>query len=179
MTMLLSEIGLTPECPVIRPRDPVGVAQALTELYDLAGAVTLRDVLKSMELVFRLLSSCVPEEIILSSASDPIERSLRFMQYCFDQPLQIADIADSVNLDRSYLSKLFRKQVGCSPKQWLTAYRMQKAAELLRTTDYSVGDIALSVSYDNQMYFSRSFRSYMGTTPTAYRNHAKNEKQHS
>lgn len=50
------------------------------------------------------------------------------------------------------------------------AYRMGKAAALLRTTDLKINEIALQVGYENQMHFSRAFKQTYNTTPSKWRN---------
>ena len=59
--------------------------------------------------------------------------------------------------------------MGESPQAFLLHYRMARAAQLLKDTKLSVGEIAQQVSYDNQLHFSRAFKNVHGVSPREYR----------
>ena len=59
--------------------------------------------------------------------------------------------------------------MGRSPQQYLINLRLHNAQNMLLDTDLSVGEIARSVGYDDQLYFSRLFHRYFGTSPREYR----------
>lgn len=56
-----------------------------------------------------------------------------------------------------------------SPQEYLLAYRINKSCELLRTTELSIGEIALLVGYSNQFHFSRAFKNYMQQSPSEWK----------
>ena len=60
-----------------------------------------------------------------------------------------------------------------SPKQYLLNKRLTRAKELLKETNASVFEIANSVGYDDQLYFSRIFKKHIGISPTEYKNASK------
>ena len=72
-------------------------------------------------------------------------------------------------MSRSLLDQRFRKVLGLSPIRYLTEWRMHIAAELLASTDLSVGQIARRVGYDSQEAFSRAFKRRMGAAPSVWR----------
>lgn len=59
--------------------------------------------------------------------------------------------------------------MGESPQQFLIHYRMAKAAELLKNSKISVAEVGRSVGYENQLHFSRAFKSVFGIPPMEYR----------
>ena len=59
--------------------------------------------------------------------------------------------------------------MGRPPQEFLLNYRMSKAAELLKLTSLSVGDIANAVGYANQLHFSRAFKNIYGESPRSWR----------
>ena len=63
--------------------------------------------------------------------------------------------------------------MGKSPQEFLISYRMTKAAELLKLTELSIGDIGNAVGYPNQLHFSRAFRSVYGIPPRQWRTENK------
>ena len=71
------------------------------------------------------------------------------------------------------LGKIFKKSVGKSPQEFLMNYRMVKATELLKLTDLSIADIGKAVSYENQLHFSRAFKTILGISPRHWRKQNK------
>ena len=84
--------------------------------------------------------------------------------------LSVRQIADHVFVSATYLCFLYKKETGKTLKQFMLDIRMQKAKALLLDTSMKIGDIAASVGYMNQNYFTRIFTSYYGTTPSTFRN---------
>jgi YesN/AraC family two-component response regulator len=85
------------------------------------------------------------------------------------QELNVGQLASSLNVERSYLYRLFMEHTGISPQEYLTEVRMERACELLLTTELSVQAVSCSVGYKDALYFSRLFRKRKGTTPSNYR----------
>lgn len=98
-----------------------------------------------------------------------IHEALEFISHNFQNDISVENIADVCGLNRSYFGKIFKQALGKSPQEFLLSYRMVKAAELLKLTKLSVGDISLAVGYDNQMHFSRAFKSVYGISPKKWR----------
>lgn len=85
------------------------------------------------------------------------------------QELTVEQVADSLNVERSYLYRLFMEHCGISPQQYITEVRMERACELLHATELSVQAVACSVGYKDALYFSRVFRKRKGITPSQFR----------
>ena len=98
-----------------------------------------------------------------------IHEALEFIRHNFQNNISVEDIADACGLNRSYFGKIFKEAIGKSPQDFLLNYRMVKAAELLKLTKLSVGDISIAVGYDNQMHFSRAFKNIYGVSPKRWR----------
>ena len=84
--------------------------------------------------------------------------------------LSVRQIADHVFVSATYLCFLYKKQTGKTLKQFILDIRMQKAKAMLLDTNMKIGDIAASLGYMNQNYFTRIFTSYYGCTPSVFRN---------
>ncbi|NOU98255.1 response regulator [Paenibacillus sp. LMG 31456] len=78
-------------------------------------------------------------------------------------------IAEQVYLTPSYLSYLFKKEMGVTIVKYIVSYRFEKAASLLCGTNMKIIDISVEVGYENYPYFCSQFKSYFGTTPAKYR----------
>lgn len=83
--------------------------------------------------------------------------------------LSVELLSQKFSLSRSSLFRIFKKHFGCSPIVYINELRMKTAANFLRDTNYTVKVIALSVGFDNSMYFSKVFKTYYGMTPSDYR----------
>ena len=79
------------------------------------------------------------------------------------------DIALFCNLNQIYLGKIFKKSLNQTLQQFLIFYRMNKAAELLKYSTISIGDVAKQVGYPNQLNFSRAFKNVFGLSPQNWR----------
>ena len=78
-------------------------------------------------------------------------------------------LADEAAISRSTLHERFAYLIGQPPMQYLTQWRMQLAAGMLRNSDAKVIDIALEVGYENEAAFARAFRRAVGDSPGAWR----------
>ena len=80
-----------------------------------------------------------------------------------------AQLAARLGTSPSQLAASFRGVYGMTPAAFLRAQKMHGAAQLLRTTDRTVLDIAGQFGYDNASKFAHAFRSVIGVSPSAYR----------
>ncbi|WP_251026770.1 AraC family transcriptional regulator [Bacillus sp. ISL-46] len=98
-----------------------------------------------------------------------ITKALSFIQTHYHEPITLDDIAAVSGLSRYYFIKQFQHQLNMTPVQYLTKIRIQKAAELLRTTSSSVTDVAAQVGYANANYFNKVFRKMVGVSAGTFR----------
>ena len=98
-----------------------------------------------------------------------IKEALTFIEQNFQSDISVEDIAASCGLNRSYFDKIFHTAIGKTPQEFLITYRMTKAAELLKLTKLSIGDISNAVGYANQLHFSRAFKNVYGISPKNWR----------
>lgn len=87
----------------------------------------------------------------------------------YAEPLTVADLAAAARLSPAHFSREFRKAFGESPHQYLLTRRLERAASLLRCTDWSVARVCVSVGLTSIGSFTVSFRRMFGMPPTAYR----------
>ena len=99
-----------------------------------------------------------------------IKEALTYIEQNFQNDISVEGIAEFCGLNRSYFGRIFKETVGKSPQEFLMNYRMVKAAELLKLTDLSIGDISNAVGYPNQLHFSRAFKNVYGVSPREWRN---------
>lgn len=93
----------------------------------------------------------------------------------YSHGIQVADIAEYLNVDRSYLYSLFMNGLGISPKEFLTRFQVSRGKEQLTVTEQSVEAIAAACGYKNAVTFSGAFKRIIGMTPTEYRSSNRKE----
>jgi two-component system response regulator YesN len=86
-----------------------------------------------------------------------------------DESLSIKDISDHVHLSSSYLCTVFKTQTGQTLNQYLTAYRMERAKEMLCDPRNKVNEVAQEVGYADCNYFGKTFKKVVGLSPSEYR----------
>jgi AraC-like DNA-binding protein len=87
----------------------------------------------------------------------------------YAEPLQVDDLARAAGLSKAHFSREFRRTFGESPYVYLLTRRLERAAALLRNTDYTVAEICLEVGLQGVGSFTTSFKRMYGMTPTVYR----------
>jgi two-component system response regulator YesN len=99
-----------------------------------------------------------------------VDKAKNYVRSHYDSPaLCTRQMADIVGLSPNYFSNVFKQYAGTPFTKYLTGYRIDRAGELLRTTDYSVVEIARRVGYDNANYFSAVFHRVTGLAPLAFK----------
>ena len=99
-----------------------------------------------------------------------MEEALKYIEGRYCDSITVQDIADHLNMNRSYLHRLFKSFTGVSIQNYLLDYRIRQACILLQNTSLSVRSVAHTVTYADPLYFSRFFYQKMGISPREYRN---------
>ena len=89
------------------------------------------------------------------------------MQYT--KKLRMQEIADKYGVHPNYMSRLFKQTFGVTPKQYLQTLKLTKACDLLAQTDLPVSMVSASMSYPDQLAFSKAFHKAYEVSPTEYR----------
>lgn len=87
----------------------------------------------------------------------------------YNKNISLEQLVRLTNLNRSYIVRLFRKQVGLPPYVYLTQIRVEKAKQLLAKGE-KVADVAIAVGMSDQAHLTRHFKRIVGITPGRYRN---------
>ena len=149
--------------------------------FEEAKAYFVTDI-KHREMMLAALGELICSYLIVyrsnNELSRPVEqiRSMIFHNYArADFALDEAIRAMPFHYD--YLRKLFKKEMGVTPLEYMTNLRMKKAETMLTamwTKDYSVSEIALLSGFDDALYFSRVFKKHFGCSPSHF---AKNKSR--
>ena len=98
-----------------------------------------------------------------------IRRLLQFIEANLEDNLSLDAMAAEVGMSPLYLARAFKTAVGQSPHQYVLGRRIERAKELLRTTEMSIVDVALSVGFSSQSHLSHWMIRHAGISPAAYR----------
>ncbi len=103
-----------------------------------------------------------------TSSAQYVHSAIKFIQFNYFHDISIDDIAKAVGVSRSHLYRVFMSNVGQSPIDYLTGYRISEACTLLKNSQLSIAEIAISVGFFDQFYFSRVFKKAKGIPPSKY-----------
>lgn len=102
----------------------------------------------------------------------------KYIELNFRNPSFTAtDVSNYLKLDRSYLYKLFKSEMGMSVHDYINKLRISRASSLLGSSNLTIRDIALDSGFADQMYFSRLFKKKKNLTPSQYRIYFKDNQK--
>lgn len=104
-----------------------------------------------------------------SSGDAQVARALSIMRERIAESLRISELARAVGLSRAAFARRFRAAIGEPPERHWARLRMQRAAELLASSDDGLAAIAASVGFVSEFAFSRAFKRWHGVPPGEYR----------
>ena len=103
-----------------------------------------------------------------------ISPAINYIDANYDKPITLADIAKASCLSVSRLAHIFKDQMGITIIDYLTSVRIERAKQLLLATDQNCTEVCFEVGYNNQSYFTRTFKELVGVTPRQFR--VKNQR---
>lgn len=138
------------------------------------GRVVLRNkgILNEEEAAREAALAASGESLLPANTSAIVKKAVAFLNSRYSSPLTRWQVAQSVNTSEDYLSRIFRRELGLSPWEYLTRLRIQRAKELLMSDADSVALVGAKVGFPDAAYFSRVFKKVTGSTPQAFRDGA-------
>lgn len=98
-----------------------------------------------------------------------LKQMLEYVRTHYTERIRVDDIAAAGSVCRTKGCQIFKQYLNRSPNDYVTSFRLEKGAELLKGTDLSITEIAGSCGFSGASYFTELFTRYKGITPTAYR----------
>lgn len=105
----------------------------------------------------------------VGTLSPPVRDSIRYMARFFDSLLDLKKLSGVAGLSMYHFVRVFRRETGLSPMQYLSHYRIEKAKRVLANSDEPLALVARMAGIPNQFKFSRLFHKLTGMTPSQYR----------
>lgn len=109
------------------------------------------------------------KEVKNDSLSGDVARVLEYINHNYTQDITLVQMADYCHVSPSYFSKYFKKTIGLGFKEYLNYTRLTVAENLLRTTNFSISEVASESGFYDSNYFSLVFRQRYGVPPLRYR----------
>jgi AraC family transcriptional regulator len=106
-------------------------------------------------------------------ARETFRRVREYVEAHLDSKLDIHTLARIAEMSAWQFNRSFPKAVGVSPHRYVVQCRLQRARELLATTQLSLTEIALTIGFADQSHFSRRFHGFIGMTPRKFRKAAR------
>lgn len=149
---------------LLKPLDKEKLLQAVEEALE-------EDAERSrIELMDRLVDRKLMETAVDEQTYNPaVQEVVRYVEEHLHEPLQLKDLAEHLHMNASYLSALFKEQTGLTFSEYLMRRRVQRAKELLSSTQMTIQEIADATGYQTDKYFVKVFRSLEGISPGQYR----------
>ncbi|MCG7338903.1 AraC family ligand binding domain-containing protein [Staphylococcus sp. ACRSN] len=149
------------------------IIQTVCELSKTIGSQNASDILimqNLYHLVYKL-QELFPKTFSteIEIINEDIQHAVDFINTNYNNNIMVVDVANHVNITRSHLFKLFKKNLNCSPKDYLTYIRMYHASQLLINTNLMICEIALKVGYKDPLLFSKIFTKHFEISASKYR----------
>ncbi len=123
-----------------------------------------------LDLYFReLLTKLSPTEEADLQMSDTLQRIVSYIIENIRIPLSLHSISSYFYLSESYISRLFKRELGESVGAYIVKQKIALSCALLLNSDMSIAEIAEHIGFSSPYYFSNVFKKQKGMTPTAYR----------
>lgn len=126
--------------------------------------------------VSQMLGAMLAELSQLKTLNEPetkgssyVDLAMHYIYQHLDQPIKVAEIATTLNISTSYLSRIFRQTVGMSVNAFVTSTKMKQASHYLQYTNVPIQQIAGRLGYTDSYYFSRVFKKTFRVSPRQYR----------
>ena len=145
--------------------DAVEAFSSMFESY--ARADELRDVSLGSSLMRILVA--LSSAIRAKNGERPLSRSMTYINSKYVEDICVPELAEMEGLSVSRYNVLFREINGVSPIKYIISLRMKHACTLLSSTDLAVNEVGAAVGYDDNHFFSKLFKKYVGASPVAYR----------
>lgn len=119
--------------------------------------------------VYENMPGADSEEQPYSSDLSILKNMTGFIQQHYHEKISLSQIASAGGIGQSKCCKLFRVYFHQTPNTYLTAYRLNRSVELLRTTDRSITEVAYAAGFNGASYYAETFRKWLHISPSEYR----------
>ena len=129
------------------------------------------------EMYLSIFNNCVysKADVKTTNAKMYVDYSVKYISSNLHLSISVTDICKKLGVSQPYLYTVFRDEVGCSPKQYISICKLEEAKKQLVETNFTVSEIAASVGYTDVLAFSKFFSGKTGFSPTEFRKRENKE----
>lgn len=109
------------------------------------------------------------QNITIQKLRPEIIKALEYIKCNYARDINLQDVADASNLSRTYFSQVFKHELNETFTDYLTRFRIEKAKNLLKTTQMKIYEVGTNCGFDNYRYFTHLFKGLTGLTPMEYK----------
>ena len=120
-------------------------------------------------LIYEMLIELEAPEVMASDRQSPVNTVIRYIQQHFSEHLTLDILAGQANLSPFHFARMFKKQTGYAPLEYVLKVRLDTAKCLLKTTRIPIESIALQVGYGSSSSFANMFTQKVGLSPSQFR----------
>ncbi len=171
---VVSAAGLSLEAPVL-PKRESNIYNAFSSLVSLYYSFESNKTARSknhlalLGAFYTLISEYALAYGVNRDEQNTVEKIVEYISANFSDPTLTADkLADKFGLSRTGLYRLFRERLNTTPKKHINNIRIENACTILHRNDRQIKDIALSVGFNDPLYFSKVFKERNGVSPSEY-----------
>ncbi len=157
---------------VLTPQNPYNAEHNMGKIFEgYHGQMKVNEVVMS-KLITDLLTElvlCANKIVAQDSHANVIDEILAYISENANKPLRLEQLAKQASLSPFYFTRVFKKETGFTPHEYIVRVRVELAKFLLKTTDARIKEIAFRSGFDNECSFCTSFKKATGTTPLGFR----------
>lgn len=109
------------------------------------------------------------DDISINSTNPLVNRTIQYIHNNYYKDISIDKVCAELNINKFYFCNLFKKETGYTFVQFLTLWRVEKSKIYLSDPSLTLLDVSLNVGFNNQGYYSTTFKKVTGQTPTEYK----------
>ncbi|WP_407271347.1 response regulator [Radiobacillus sp. PE A8.2] len=152
------------------------IQQTVKEYFDITVYWHLEDVKHDLTDLYKVYETCKSQLEKKIRISPLVKQARNYVQQHYqDSTLTLERVAEELHVTAVYLSKMIKQELGISYVGLITQLRINKATDLLVTTDMTIRDVAEEVGYDSQHYFSTAFKKVVGVSPNKFKNNTPDQ----
>ena len=117
------------------------------------------------------------DEIIQQPSEIFVQNISTYINAHFTENLSMEDLSQRFQVSPYYLAKIFKAETGMTPSKYIAHRKIGEAQDLLAKSDIPINEIGARMGFYDNAYFTRTFRKYVGTTPSEFREHFQGKEK--
>ena len=147
------------------------ISQYMINIYELYESNNKIKYIKIYVLVLEILGilyeKCKNKKTIISTKKT--KEIIKYIHLHYQEDILLYEVAQYFGFSREYFSRFFKQEIGCSFKNYLTCFRLNKSLNLLKNKELTILEISSEVGFSSEIQFINNFKKYYHMTPGEYR----------